>query len=74
MSEADRLLFPHEVREIVRLSETTLWRLRRRGAFPAPVALGERRVAYRETEVREWLASRERRSLGSRDATSSKVD
>jgi prophage regulatory protein len=31
------------------------------GEFPAPVALSDRRIAWRESEVDAWLASRPRR-------------
>jgi prophage regulatory protein len=54
----DKLLFPREVQEIVRLSEPTIWRLRRAGKFPAPLRLGERRIAWRESEIEAWLVSR----------------
>jgi prophage regulatory protein len=57
-TKADRLLFPAEVRAKVRLSEPTIYRLRRRGKFPDPIILGERRIAWRESEVDAWLASR----------------
>ena len=32
--------------------------------FPEPVALSDRRIAWREDEVDEWLASRPRRNSG----------
>jgi prophage regulatory protein len=56
--QPDRLLFPAEVRAKVRLSEPTIFRLRRKGTFPAPVVLGERRIAWRESEIDAWLATR----------------
>ena len=55
---ADRLLFPEEVRAEVRLSEPTIYRLRRKGKFPEPVLLGERRIAWWKSEVDKWLAER----------------
>ena len=55
----DKLLTPDEVRERVRLSETTLYRLRRRNRFPAPIVIGLRKHAWRESEIEAWLASRE---------------
>ena len=56
----DKLMTPSEVRERVRLSETSLYRLRRKGKFPSPIVLGERKHAWRESEVNAWLASRTR--------------
>ncbi len=67
---ADRLLFPHEVRAKVRLSEPTIYRLRRKNDFPEPIVLGERRIAWWNSEVDKWLADRKptaalsRRSAG----------
>ena len=40
------------------LSRTTLWRLSRTGAFPAPYPLSPGRVGWSEAEVRQWLLSR----------------
>lgn len=58
----DKLLLPAEVRERVRLSEPTIYRLRRKRKFPAPIILGEKRIAYRESEVEEWIKARSRAS------------
>jgi prophage regulatory protein len=60
--QLDRLLFPDEVRAMVRLSEPTIYRLRRKGKFPAPILLGEKRVAYRQSEIEAWIESRGRAS------------
>lgn len=56
---ADKLLTPDEVRDRVRLSETSIYRLRRRKRFPAPIIIGLRKHAWRESEIEAWLASRE---------------
>ena len=45
-----------EVRAEVRLSEPTIYRLRRKGKFPEPI-LGERRIAWWKSD-RQWLADR----------------
>src|SRR3954454_9748531 len=58
----DPLLFPPEVRALVRLSEPTVYRLRRKGKFPPPILLGERRIAWRQSSILAWLASRENAS------------
>jgi prophage regulatory protein len=50
-------------REILRLigvSEPTLWRMERRGDFPAAVRISLRRVGYSAAAVQEWIASRTR--------------
>jgi hypothetical protein len=37
-----------------------LYRLAREGDFPAPIRLGGNRSAYRESEIIQWINSRER--------------
>jgi prophage regulatory protein len=61
-NNAERLIFLGEVQRRVPLHRVTLWRLVRSGEFPAPVKVGARRVAWRESEVRAWIESRERAS------------
>ena len=60
----DRLLLPKEVRARVRLSEPTIYRLRRKGKFPSPVLLGEKRIAYLESEIEAWIKARHRAAYG----------
>jgi prophage regulatory protein len=54
------LLLQREVKEITRLSATTLWRLERRGQFPRRIQLSPKRVAWSRAEVDDWLATRKR--------------
>ena len=56
----DPLLLPDEVRARVRLSEPTIYRLRRAGRFPAPLRLGPKRIAWRESEIEAWIAACDR--------------
>ena len=52
------LLRTVDVLQLVPFSRTTLWRRVRDGEFPPPVRLGgpnSRIVAYRATDVAEWL-------------------
>lgn len=46
----------------VGISRTTAWRLQRTGDFPKPYVMSPGRVAYRESEVEAWKASRGHRS------------
>jgi predicted DNA-binding transcriptional regulator AlpA len=39
-------------------SATTLWRLRKRKAFPEPVAISPNRRMWRESEIDAWIAAR----------------
>lgn len=40
------------------LSRTTIWRLQQRGEFPKGVKLSESRIAYRSTEIEQWISNR----------------
>lgn len=46
----------------VGISRTTAWRLQKAGDFPRPYVVSPGRVAYRESEVEAWKASRGRRA------------
>lgn len=54
----DRILRIHEVREKTGLSRTTIWRLERKGDFPARVALSAGSVGWLLSDVDGWLQSR----------------
>ena len=47
-----------EVERLTALSRSRIYALMAAGAFPKPVTLGVMSVAWLETEVREWIASR----------------
>ena len=57
----DALLRLPDVRKATALSRATIYRLEREGNFPARVAIGERSVAWRSSQVSEWIAARTRR-------------
>ena len=40
------------------MSRVTLWRLRRRGEFPAPVRLSRNRMGWTSESVQSWINSR----------------
>jgi len=54
-----RFLRATEVAEKVGLSQTTIWRLERDGDFPRRRQLGPNSVGWLESEIEEWMASRE---------------
>jgi prophage regulatory protein len=54
----DRNLRFREVCNMTGLSRTTLWRLERDGQFPRRRRLSARCVAWLESEVEAWVASR----------------
>nr|WP_246035904.1 AlpA family transcriptional regulator [Aliishimia ponticola] len=58
----ERLIRRPEVEARTGLSRSTLYDWMKRGEFPQPVKLGARLVAWRESDVTEWLESRETRA------------
>ncbi len=58
--ENERLLRRDEVLRLTGLSKSTLNKMVKEGTFPAPVRIGERAVAWRESEVLEWIRTRQK--------------
>jgi len=56
----ERHLSVAEVRTALGISRTTLWRLTREGRLPRPVRITQKRVAWPESEIAAYLASRKR--------------
>ncbi len=61
----DRLLRRSEVLAMTGISRSLLYHLMSRDAFPRPVRIGARAVAWWGWEVLAWMESRERTSAGS---------
>ena len=57
----DRILRLHEVRDRIPLGRSTIYDWMAKGRFPGTVSLGSRLVGWRESEIEDWLAARERR-------------
>lgn len=53
-----RLLRRHEVEGIVGFSRSTMYAMIKDGTFPAPLRIGQRAVAWPESSICEWIASR----------------
>jgi predicted DNA-binding transcriptional regulator AlpA len=66
--EGERLLTMRDVCAITSWSRTSVNRLIEKKAFPQPVKLGDQRIAFRESDVRAYVASRQPRPSG-RDQT-----
>ena len=70
-----RLIKLEEVKLLTTLGKSTIYELIDNGTFPRPKQTGPRRVAWRESEVREWLEGvqptqpERERSLASRPYT-----
>jgi prophage regulatory protein len=54
----DDLILRNDLKRLVPLSQTTVWRMERRGKFPHRIAISEKRVAWRRSEIETWLAGR----------------
>ena len=54
----DRLLRRPDVERRVGLRRAWIYYLMRRGEFPLPVRLGDRAVAWRESDIAAWIAAR----------------
>jgi prophage regulatory protein len=63
----ERLLSKREVKHLVVYSFAHTARLEDAGKFPKRVRLGTGRVAYVESEIRDWIAAR----IADRDTTGS---
>ena len=57
-----RILLSPEIEQKTGLSDTTRWRLERRGEFPARVQLSPGRIGWIESQIDEWLLARQVRS------------
>lgn len=53
-----QLLNKAEVGKLTSLSNTTLWRMEGRGDFPKRKKISTNRVAWLQSEVEEWIASK----------------
>jgi prophage regulatory protein len=49
----------NELSHIVGYKPWSIYRLIRLGDFPRPVKLGQRAVAWRESDINDWIDSRE---------------
>lgn len=47
-----------QVEQLVQLSRSTIYAAVKAGTFPAPVRIGARAVAWRVSEVEQWLDAR----------------
>jgi prophage regulatory protein len=54
----EELLLHSDLKRLVPLSRTTMWRMERRGEFPRRISISDRRVAWRRSEIEAWLKHR----------------
>lgn len=59
----DRLIpQPELLDSYVPLDRSTVYRRVRAGTFPEPVRLGERRLAWKESDVQRWIDERQQKT------------
>lgn len=54
----ETILRQPEVCRITQLSRVTIWRLERKGDFPARLRLSSNAIGWRESDILEWIESR----------------
>ncbi|MEJ8573219.1 helix-turn-helix transcriptional regulator [Microbaculum marinum] len=69
-TQIDGLLTIKEVREVVRLGRSTIYREMDAGRFPRPLTLGARSVRWRAADIRQWIADGPKRTATSMQAPS----
>jgi len=55
---SNALLRRRQVEHLVKLSRSSIYAAVKNKSFPSPVRIGVRAVAWRQTEVEDWLAAR----------------
>ncbi|MBV8271633.1 MAG: AlpA family transcriptional regulator [Cupriavidus sp.] len=58
VAEPERFMRLPEVMAVCGLPSSTVYDCMRRGAFPKPVPLGGKSVAWLSSEIRQWMDSR----------------
>ncbi|MEO8488608.1 AlpA family transcriptional regulator [Pseudomonas sp.] len=60
-----KMIRVQDVSNLTSLGKSTIYKLIKEGTFPKQVSLGERCVAWVESEVQEWILARiDERDLG----------
>jgi prophage regulatory protein len=60
-TDGERLLPIRAVQALTSWSRTSIYRLMDEGQFPQAIQLGKNRIAFRETDIRAYIASRQPR-------------
>lgn len=57
-SAPDRLMRLPEVMQTIGRSRTSIYYDVKEGRFPEPLKIGRRAIAWRESDIRDWIESR----------------
>lgn len=55
--QPERLIRMREVKSRTGLARSTVYAAMAAGTFPHPIKIGERAVAWRESEIAQWIAN-----------------
>ena len=55
LEEQKELMRARELRDFLNISPSTLWGLRQKRSFPKPIVISERILAWRKSEIDNWL-------------------
>jgi prophage regulatory protein len=55
---SERIVRKPEAVKITGLSHVTLWRMERDGKFPKRIALGQKAVGWRLSDIEQWMETR----------------
>jgi predicted DNA-binding transcriptional regulator AlpA len=62
LEKQKELIRARELRDFLNVSPSTLWRLRQKSSFPKPLIISERIIAWRKSEIDQWLYDTTRNS------------
>ena len=66
--KSERVLSTKKLAQELGIARSSLFRLRvGEPSFPKPIRLSERRIAWRESEIQQWIESRPRVATGARE-------
>ncbi|ODS22887.1 hypothetical protein AB835_11800 [Candidatus Endobugula sertula] len=51
----DRILRAHKVQHIVGVSRSTIWRMERKGQFPARLPMGTDNIGWLKSDIEAWI-------------------
>lgn len=57
--DQERFISPNMVADLTSLHRASIYRKVAEGQFPRPIRISDRRIAFKESEVRAWMEARE---------------
>lgn len=57
-----KLIRRHQVEDVTGLGRSAIYALMAQGEFPRPIRISQRAVAWRESDIAEWIEQRSTKS------------